>query len=200
MALAAVAVIALTAPGAPAGGTVSAPRPVLGSAAAPVEIHEYGDFQCPACGAFTRAIRPLIVEAYVQTGRARIVWHDFAWIGPESRGAANAARCAGDQGRFWDFHDLLYENQAGENHGAFAVDRLKAFGRSLGLDPGPFEACVDGGTYAPAVQADLVDVRDRGFTGTPTFVIGERRIVGAQPFAVFQDAIDAALRAAPAGP
>lgn len=195
-ALIAVAVVALTAPGAPAGGdTVDAPRPVLGSAAAVVQIHEYADFQCPSCGAFSRSIRPQIVQAYVDTGKARIVWHDFAWIGSESRAAANAARCAGDQGRFWEYHDLVYANQSGENQGAFSTANLKAFGATLGLDPGPFEACVDGGTYSAAVQADLADVRRLGFTGTPTFVIGNQRIVGAQRFEVFQAAIEAILGA-----
>lgn len=195
-ALVAVAVVALTAPGAPAGADpIRFPRPVLGSSSAVVEIHEYADFQCPSCGAFSRSIRPQIVEAYVDTGRARIVWHDFAWIGAESRAAANAARCAGDQGRFWEYHDLVYANQAGENQGAFSTANLKAFGAELGLEPVPFEACVDGGTYAAAVQADLADVRQLGLTGTPTFVIGTQRIVGAQRFEVFQAAIEAILRA-----
>lgn len=195
-AMVAVAVIALTAPGAPAGGTTTtAPRPVLGAATAVVEIHEYADFQCPSCGAFSRSIRPLIVEAYVDTGLARIVWHDFAWIGPESRAAANAARCAGDQGQFWEYHDLLYENQRGENQGAFSTTNLKAFGGQLALAAGSFEACVDSGTYSGAVQADFADVRSLGLTGAPTFIIGGQRIVGAQRFEVFQAAIEAILGA-----
>lgn len=195
-AIVAVAVIALTAPGAPAAGTpVHAPRPVLGAASAVVEIHEYGDFQCPSCGAFSRSIRPLIVAAYVDTGKARIIWHDFAWIGSESRAAANAARCAGAQGKFWEYHDLLYANQAGENQGAFATANLKAFGDVVGVDGVPFAACIDEGTYSGAVQADFADVRSLGFTGTPTFVIGGQRIVGAQPFEVFQATIEAILGA-----
>ena len=127
------------------------------------------------------------------TGKARLVWHDCAWIGAESRDAANAARCAGDQGKFWEYHDLLYANQAGENAGAFSKDRLKAFGDQLGLEPTAFHACLDSGKYRDAVQADFADVRQKGFNGTPTFVIGNQRIVGAQPFEVFAAAIDAAL-------
>jgi protein-disulfide isomerase len=167
--------------------------PVLGDAAAPIVIREYGDFQCPSCGAFFRTIEPQVRDAYITTGKARLEWHDFAWIGAESRDAANAARCAQAQGKFWEFHDLLYARQAGENSGAFRKDRLKGFGQELGLDPSAFDTCVDGGTYGAAVEADFGQVRSLGFTGTPTFIIGSRRVVGAQPFEVFAAAIEAAL-------
>ncbi len=191
--IAAIGVLALNLGSPSAAEGAKAPRPVLGDKAAPVEIHEYADFQCPSCGAFARSIEPQIRAAYIETGKARLVWHDFAWIGAESRDAANAARCAGDQGKFWEYHDLLYANQSGENAGAFSKDRLKGFGAALGLEPTTFHACVDAGTYAAAVQADFGDVRQKGFNGTPTFVIGDQRIVGAQPFEVFAAALDAAL-------
>jgi protein-disulfide isomerase len=175
------------------GAAVSAIRPVLGQATAPILIAEYGDFQCPSCGAFARSIAPQLRAAYIDTGKVRLEWHDFAWIGAESRDAANAARCAGDQGKFWEFHDLLYRSQSGENQGAFSQDRLKSMGQTLGLDSTSFDACVDAGRYRAAVQADFSDVRSRGFTGTPTFLIGNQRIVGAQPFEVFASVIDSQL-------
>ena len=183
--------VASTSPSSSAGPGLA--PPVLGDAAAPVVIREYGDFQCPSCGAFFRAIEPQVRDAYISTGKARLEWHDFAWIGPESRDAANAARCAQAQGQFWEYHDVLYANQAGENSGAFSKARLKAFGKGLDLDVEAFRACVDAGTFAGAVQADFEQVRSLGFTGTPTFVIGSRRVVGAQPLEVFAAAIDAAL-------
>ena len=176
----------------PPGGSASV-RPVLGRAQAPVLIREYGDFQCPSCGAFARLIEPQIRAAYIDTGKVRLEWHDFAWIGRESRDAANAARCAGDQGKFWEYHDLLYRSQSGENQGAFSKDRLKSFGAGLGLETATFGACIDSGSHLGAVQADFADVSSKGFNGTPTFVIGTQRIVGAQPFEVFQAAIEAAL-------
>lgn len=191
--LAGIALVAISFNSPADAGDAKATRPVLGDAAAPVTIHEYADFQCPSCGAFARSIEPQIRAAYIDTGRVKLVWHDFAWIGPESRDAANAARCAGDQDKFWEFHDLLYGNQAGENAGAFAKDRLKAFGASLGLEPIAFDACVDANRYGGAVSADFADVRNKGFNGTPTFVIGDQRIVGAQPFETFAAAIEAAL-------
>ena len=168
-------------------------HPVLGQAAAPVLIREYGDFQCPTCGAFERLVEPQIKAALIDTGKARLEWHDFPWIGPESFAAANAARCAGDQGQFWQYHDLLYAHQGGENSGAFSTAHLEAFGATLGLDTTTFNACVAGGTHLGAVRADLADAQSRGFNATPTFLIGTQRIVGAQPFEVFQAAVAAAL-------
>jgi len=191
--LSAIAIVALAVTSPSAAGDVKATRPVLGDSTAPVLIQEYGDFQCPSCGAFARGIEPQIRAAYIDTGIVRLAWHDFAWIGTESRDAANAARCAGDQGQFWEYHDVLYQNQAGENAGAFSKDRLKAFGDALDLEPTAFHACVDADRYGAAVQADFAVVSRNGFNGTPTFVIGDQRIVGAQPFEVFAAAIDAAL-------
>ena len=191
--LSAIAIFALAVTSPAGAGDVKAKRPVLGNATAPVLIQEYGDFQCPSCGAFARSIEPQIRAAYIDAGLARLAWYDFAWFGQESRDAANAARCAGDQGQFWEFHDTLFQNQAGENAGAFSKDRLKGFGDALGLEPTAFHACVDADRYGAAVQADFAEVRRNGFNGTPTFVIGDQRIVGAQPFEVFAAAIDAAL-------
>lgn len=196
---AAVAVVAVvvfgSGPSSGGAGSRLSPRPVLGKADAPVVMDEFGDFQCPSCGAFARNVEPQLRAAYIDTGRVRLVWHDFPWKGDESRAAANAARCAGDQGRFWDYHDLLYRSQAGENQGGFSQDRLKAFGSQLGLASGAFEACVDSGSHRGAVDDDFSDVRAQGFNATPTFLVAGQRIVGAQPFAVFQMAIEAALPA-----
>ncbi len=178
-----------------APGAAQAARHVLGLSSAPVVLAEYGDFQCTSCGAFFRSVEPQIKAAYIDTGRIRFEWHDFAWIGQESLDAANAARCAGDQGKFWELHDLLYGSQSGENQGAFAKARLKAMGVQLGLEPVVYNACVDGNTHAAAVQADLSDVQNKGFNSTPTFLLAGQRIVGAQPFAIFKSAIDGALGA-----
>ncbi len=191
----AAAFILFTAATAPPAATepVKVVRPVLGKASAPVVLRAFEDFQCPSCGAYFRGIEPQIRTMYIDTGKVRLEWHDFPWIGPESRDAANAARCAGAQGQFWAYHDLLYQNQGGENSGAFSKDRLKAFGRDLGLDAATFDRCVDDGTFSSAVQADFADVRSQGFSGTPTFLIGSQRIVGAQSFETFKAAIDTAL-------
>lgn len=175
------------------GASAADTRPVLGASGAPVLLAEYGDFQCTSCEAFFTSVEPKLKAAYIDTGKVRLAWHDFPWIGQESKDAANAARCAGDQGKFWPYHDLLYRSQGGENSGAFAVARLKAFGAQLGLDATAFNACVDGNSHAVAVAADFADAVAKGFNGTPTFLLGNQRLVGAQPLAVFQAAVDAAL-------
>jgi protein-disulfide isomerase len=173
------------------GGTAGAqvPSPSLGERSAQVVIHEYGDFQCPFCGVFSRSIKPAIQERFIDTGIARLVWHDFAWHGAESDAAANAARCAGDQDRFWEYHDVLFERQGGDNQGAFSNDNLKRFGGIVGLEPEAFESCVDGNTYRGAIAADMSRVRRLGLNGTPSFIIGDQRVIGAQPVEVFEQAI-----------
>ena len=179
----------------PEGTSVAASyaAPVRGSQDAPVTIDEYGDFQCPSCGAFARGVEAELVRRYVDTGKAKIVFHHFAWIGPESKRAAEAASCAGAQGKFWPYHDLLYANQRGENSGFLSSDTLKRFATQLGLDRAAFDQCLDRGVYRAAVEADLRSALRLGFNSTPTFVVNGQRIVGAQPIAVFAAVIDAKL-------
>jgi len=178
------------------GDTAAAqmPAPSLGEPTAQVVIHEYADYQCPFCGVFSRSIKPELQEKYIDTGLARLVWHDFAWYGDESRIAANAARCAADQDQFWEFHDLLFERQLGTNQGTFSRDNIKRLGVALALEPEAFESCVDANAYAGAIDADMRRVRRLGLNGTPSFIIGEQRVIGAQLFEVFEEAILAELR------
>lgn len=173
-----------------------ASRPSLGAVDAPLVIAEYADFQCPFCGAFAREVKPRIEAAYVATGKVRLEWHDFAWMGAESEDAANAARCAADQGAFWPYHDRLYAARVAPNSGTFSRERLIGAAEELGLDVPGFSACVDADTHGAAVRADTAEAARLGMTGTPTFIIGNRTLVGAQPFEVFAAEIDAALAAA----
>jgi protein-disulfide isomerase len=170
------------------------PSPSLGDRTAQVVIHEYGDYQCPFCGVFARNIKPELQERFIDTGQVRLVWHDFAWHGRESLTSANAARCAGDQGRFWDFHDVLFSNFSGENNGTFSNENLKRFGDAMGLESEAFHRCVDDDDYGDAVAADMRRVRGLGLNGTPSFTVGDQRIVGAQPIEVFEAAIRRELR------
>ena len=196
LAIIAIGLVAVAAIGSDDGGTVGArvASPSLGERSAQVVIHEYGDYQCPFCGVFARNIKPELQERFIDTGVARLVWHDFAWHGDESRTSANAARCAGDQGQFWEFHDLLFERFSGENNGTFSNENLKRFGAQIGLEPEAFGSCVDGNTYGSAIDADMSRVRRLGLNGTPSFTIGDQRIVGAQPIEVFEQAIAAELQ------
>lgn len=184
-----VGVFALNSDDGSSAAAARVPSPSVGEPTAQVVIHEYGDFQCAFCGVFSRSIKPELKERYIDTGIARLVWHDFAWYGDESRVAANAARCAAEQGQFWEYHDLLFERQQGTNQGTFSRDNLKRFGALLGLEAESFDACVDSTTYYAAIDADMRRVRDLGLNGTPSFIIGEQRVIGAQPIEVFEQAI-----------
>jgi protein-disulfide isomerase len=153
----------------------------LGSTDAPVTFEMFGDFQCPACGEFARSIEPPFKQQYVDTGKVRFVWHDFPWIGDESFDAAQAARCAGKQGRFWDFHDFLYGHQRGENAGQFLPANLEAFAANLGLDQAPFKACFESAQDLPAINDALRFGVNKGVDVTPTFLINGDLKVGAPP-------------------
>lgn len=168
--------------------------PSLGNPDAPVTIVEFGDFQCPFCGRFFQTTEKQIIEQYVKTGKARFVYRDFAFLGPESEWAANAAECANEQGKFWQYHDYLYNNQQGENEGAFSKDNLKSFARALGLNAQQFDSCLDGDKYTEAVRRDTEEGRGAGVSGTPGTFINGRLIQGAVPFAQFQAVIEEELK------
>jgi protein-disulfide isomerase len=117
----------------------------------------------------------------------------MAFLGPESQWAAEASECAADQEAFWDYHDLLYARQAGENRGAFNKENLKQFAAELGLDTQAFNTCLDSGKYAELVGNETAAAQSLGVTGTPAFLINGQPLVGAQPFEAFQQAIEAEL-------
>jgi protein-disulfide isomerase len=168
-------------------------RHFKGDPNAPVTIVEFGDFQCPFCGRFAAEAGRQIDEEYVQTGLVRFGYQHFAFLGPESQWAAEASECAAEQDGFWAYHDLLFERQAGENQGAFSKENLKAFAADLELDTAAFNECLDSGRYTSLIAEDRTWVRSLGVQSTPSFLINGQPLVGAQPFEVFQQAIEAAL-------
>lgn len=175
------------------------PRPMadfntMGDPNAPVTIIEYSDFQCPYCSRFSEQTEQQIVDAYVATGKVRFVYKSFGeFIGPESRRAAEAAYCAGDQGKFWEMHDIIFANQNGENKGGFSDPRLRAFADKIGLDKAAFESCFSGGKYSGLVTKDGVEGRQASIQATPSFFVNGTLVEGAQPFSAFQQAVEAAL-------
>ncbi len=140
-------------------------------------------------------MKPEIIKQYVETGQASIVYKHSAFLGQESVWAAQAAECAANQGRFWDFHDILFERQDGENQGAFNQDKLIAMATELQLDMAQFEQCMTSNETLARVQADTQEGSAAGVTGTPTFFINGRVLVGAQPLEAFQQTIEQALQA-----
>lgn len=186
---------------APAGPvTMSAgDGPSLGSDEAPVTIVEFSDYQCPFCKKHVLNTFPTLKTSYIDTGKVRYVFRDFPLdnIHPYARKAAEAAHCAGDQGKFWDMHDTLFQNQA-----TLMPDNLKSFAHDLQLNIETFTACLDEGKYAKKVDADVVAGSAIGVTGTPKFFIGKKKLdgtmvatvmKGAQPATAFGQVIDRLL-------
>ncbi len=168
-------------------------RHFRGDADAPVTMIEFGDFQCPFCGRFFAQTKPQLEENYIQAGKVQFGYFNFAFLGPESTWAAEAAECASDQDKFWEYHDKLYGSQSGENQGAFNKEILKKFAEELGLDTSTFNDCLDFGKYTQLVQDDSNTARSIGVRSTPTFLINSQSVVGALPFERFQQTIDALL-------
>jgi protein-disulfide isomerase len=195
--------------GAPAAGVQKPPAKVeidlknamvLGDADAPVTIVEYGDYQCPFCERYFKQNESAFISQYVNTGKARFVWKDYAFLGQESLWAAEAARCANDQGKFWEYHNYLYNHQGAENSGAFSKANLKKFASALGLNMSQFNSCLDTDKYLSLVQQETQAGSDIGVNGTPaTFINGvmvtdaNGNSVGAAPFSTFQAVIEGIL-------
>ena len=174
--------------------TSSGPGNTMGKANAPVKLIEYADFQCPYCRRFWQETEPQIIQIYVSTGKVYYEYRSVGgFLGPESADAAKAAYCAGDQGKFWQYHNELYANWTGENVGDFAKAKLSQYATTVGLDVATFESCLSSGKYAARVQQDVLDAKAAGVQATPSFLINGKLVEGAQPFAVFQKEIDAAL-------
>jgi protein-disulfide isomerase len=154
-----------------------------------VLVEEYGDYQCPACGQFDRTIGPRIRQLAAE-GRIRFAYHPIAFLGPESVAAANAAVCAADEGRFWDFHAYAFAHQFPENSGALTTEQLLAFGSASGANGSAFETCVRDVTYEGWVGRLTDRAFASGIHSTPTILVDGQPV--ANPFQAMA-AIEAAL-------
>jgi protein-disulfide isomerase len=164
--------------------------PFMGPEGAAVTIVEFSDFQCPYC---QRAAEQMVPQILAQYGdRVRFVYRDFPLyqIHPQAVAASLAAECADDQGKFWEYHDLLFDNQS-----ALDDASLKGYAAELGLDQATFDECYTSRQHLDEVQGDFDDGNAYGVSGTPTFFVNGLRIVGAVPFATMQQAIENALAA-----
>jgi protein-disulfide isomerase len=139
------------------------------------------------------------LERYIEDGTLRLEWRDFPYLGNESRRAAVAARAAQEQGKFWDYHDVLFDNQRSPNSGAFSNENLVGFAREVGLDMGRFEAAITSGEYEAVVEKDFREGQDAGISSTPSFVINGRVLVGPQPLETFEQVIEEEARKAEGG-
>lgn len=185
---------------APAGLGSVAPR---GNQSARITIIEFSDYQCPYCKRHVDQTMPRLLEDYVNKGTVRYAFRDLplSEIHPLAAKAAEAARCAGDQGKYWEMHDRLFANQK-----ELQPEKLPGHAQAIGLDAGKFKSCLDDNRHAAAVQQDLEAGEQLGAQGTPAFVLGLSDgnqvkdgviIHGAQPIAVFKAEIDKLLTPAP---
>ena len=179
--------------------------PVLGEKDAPVEIIEFSDFQCPFCRKFWTDTFSQLKTQYIDTGKAKLVYRDFPLdsIHPMAQKSAEAAQCADEQGKFWEYHDKMYGEQnildGGSIEGpvqstvTYTANDLKKWAKDLGLDSSKFDSCLDDGKYEDEVKNDFQDGAQAGVQGTPSFFINGNQLSGAQPFSAFKAAIDAEL-------
>lgn len=163
--------------------------PVKGDDKAPVTIIEFSDYECPFCGRFFRDTLPQITEKYIDTGKVKYVFRDFPLsFHPNAKPAANAAECVREQGgdeMYFEYHDVLFTNQT-----ALGVDKLKGYAADFDIDQSEFASCVDEGKFNTEVDADFADGQKAGVRGTPGFFVNGIPISGAQPYAVFESAIE----------
>jgi protein-disulfide isomerase len=173
--------------------------PTLGMADAPLTLVEFSDYQCPFCRQFSEDTLPALKKNYIDTGKLRYVFRDFPidQIHPQARKAAEAARCAGDEGKYWEMHGLLFQNQQGLH-----PERLQTYAEQLHLDTRAFGACLENAKYQARVQHNLTEGISAGVQGTPAFVLGKTRadgtvegtlVIGLRSFNDFQQDVERLL-------
>ena len=172
--------------------------PILGDANAPITIIEFGDYQCHQCKNWFHNTKPALFQDYIDTGKVNLIFVDMAFLGRDSPKAAQATYCAEEQGAYWQYHDLLYKSQEQIDSGWANSERLRAFAFDLGLDIELFNSCLDSNKYQKRVQNNIAEARENGVRGTPTFIIispngAEQKLVGAQPYSVFQNVINSMI-------
>ena len=172
--------------------------PVLGDPDAPITLVEFGDYQCFFCNKFFHDTEDSLVTNYVETGKVKIIFKDYTIIGPDSVNAAHGAHCADEQGMFWEYHDVLYNNWDGENNGWASSENLLGFAVDVGLDAEKWNECMLSKNHQQTIVSSNNDARTLGLTGTPAFfVIGPdnqvTKIGGAQPYDVFERIFEAEL-------
>lgn len=159
----------------------------MGNPNATIVVEEFSDFQCIACYRFWLNFEPEFIDRYVVTGDVLFKYVPFSFIGNESFQAAEAAYCAEEQGRFWDYHDMVFLNWNGENAGNFSDRRLVAFAEAIGLETNSFQTCLNSNRYNSEVQEGLRYGRSLGVNATPTFSVNGKIVFGDALFATIDE-------------
>jgi len=169
---------------------------------APVTIVEFGDYQCPGCGSFALSVKPQIDGTFVESGQASFVFYDFPLISIHNNAflAARAARCAGDQDMFWEYHETLFRNQARWSTATSPAGGFEDYAGELGMDEGEFGSCLNSDKYADVVTANLELGERMGVTGTPTLMVNannQTRRVNAYDYQSLATAIELVMSEGP---
>ena len=165
--------------------------PFLGNPQAPITLVEFGDYQCHFCNVHFHNTEHSLLENYISTGKVKLIFKDFTIIGPDSVNAAHGTHCANDQGKFWEYHDILYNNWTGENNGWASSDNLLKFAQDIDLDINKWSNCMVNAIHSEIITDSSKKARELGLTGTPAFfVVGSddkvTKIFGAQPYENFE--------------
>lgn len=171
--------------------------PIMGEPDAPITIIEFSEYQCPFCGRFAKNTLPEIINDFISTGKVKLIFKDYPLeFHKQAAKASEAAHCAGEQGKYWEMHDKLFQNQSD-----LGVDNLKKYAAEIGMERSSFNACLDVGKYDNRIKKNIEEGKKVDVSGTPTFFIGKssemskeittgKRIVGARPYSSFKEAID----------
>jgi protein-disulfide isomerase len=168
--------------------------PIMGDPSATITIVEWGDYQCTFCYKFHQSTLNTIKRDFIETGKIKLVFKDFPLNGPDSVLAAEAAYCAQDQGKYWQYHDELYKNWEGERTGWITRDSLDKFATTVSLDLEKFDKCLDDHKYLERVNQMYEFGREIGIYATPSFLVFRNekiiKIIGNQPLEVFLKSLD----------
>ena len=173
--------------------------PLLGSESAPVTIVEFGDYQCESCYHWFHTTRATIIDNYIETGKAKLVFIDLPFLGRDSPKAAQASYCAEDQEKYWEYHTMLYNFQDGPPDSGWADrDRLNTFAFSLDMNMDEFNECMDSSKYKQRVKANYNEAVKNDANSTPTFIFISQdgkteKFTGSQPYSVFAAMIESML-------
>ena len=173
--------------------------PPLGPESAPITIVEFGDYQCEACKDWFDNTRDTLIENYIETGKAKLIFIDLPFLGRDSPAAAQASYCAEDQGQYWEYHTMLYTFQDGHPDSGWADrDRLNSFAFSLDMNMDEFNDCMNSSKYQKRVKANYDEAVKNDVQSTPTFIIisedgKKKQFSGAQPYSVFSATIESML-------
>ncbi len=166
--------------------------PSKGNPNALVLMVEYSDFACPFCARFWQETLPQIEKEYINTGKVRFVYKDFVVVGGDR--AAEAAHCAAEQGKFWEYHDLLF-SKTSEDRGKWSDSNIhREYAQKLGINANDLVKCFEARRYQDKVAGSTQEGAENGATGTPTIFINGKMITGAQPFSAFKAMIDEELK------